>query len=51
MKRLKRLWRRTVNFAVGRTGDRRLREEMDEHVALQTEENIRAGMEIGRAHV
>ena len=44
MKRLKRLWRRTVNFAVGRTGDRRLREEMDEHVALQTEENIRAGM-------
>lgn len=44
MKQLKRLWARIVNFAAGRAGDRRLREEMAEHVALQTEENIRAGM-------
>jgi predicted permease len=49
MKHLKRLWARIVNFAAGRTGDRRLREEMAEHVALQTEENIRAGMTTGEA--
>lgn len=44
MRPLKRLWRRTRNFVTGNTGDRRLREEMEQHIALQTEENIRAGM-------
>ena len=35
-----RLW----NFSSGRRGDERLREEMEEHLAMQTEANIRAGM-------
>jgi len=44
MRAIKRLWTRTLNFARRTSGDRRLREEMEQHVALQTEENIRAGM-------
>ena len=32
------------NFTAGRRADQRLREEMAEHVASQTEENLRAGM-------
>jgi macrolide transport system ATP-binding/permease protein len=44
MRALRRLWARISNFAAGRTGERRLREEMEEHLALQTEANIRAGM-------
>ena len=35
-----RLW----NFSSRQRGDQRLREEMEEHVILQTEENMRAGM-------
>jgi hypothetical protein len=35
---------RTLNYLTGNRGDRRLREEMEQHIALQTEENIRAGM-------
>ena len=38
-----------MNFATGNTGDRRLREEMEKHIALQTEENIRAGMRAAEA--
>jgi predicted permease len=33
-----------TNFVTGRSGERRLREEMDQHVAFDTEERIRAGM-------
>ena len=44
MKSLKRSVARTVNFAARNRGDQRLREEMESHVALQTEENLRAGM-------
>ncbi len=44
MSALSRFLARLRNFAIGRRGDRRLREEMEEHVALQTEENLRAGM-------
>jgi predicted permease len=32
------------NFATGGSGEQRLREEMQEHLALQTHENLRAGM-------
>ena len=32
------------NFATGRQDDQRLREELAEHLALQTEENLRTGM-------
>ena len=44
MKFLNRLCRRFVNFATRRHGSERLREEIEAHLAAQTEENIRAGM-------
>lgn len=44
MKSIRRLWARTLNFATRSTSDHRLREEMEQHITLQTEENIRAGM-------
>ena len=44
MRFLRRSFIRLSNFATGRRADQRLREEMAEHVALQTEENLRAGM-------
>ena len=44
MRSIRRLWTRTLNFVTRSTGDRRLREEMEQHLALQTDENIRAGM-------
>ena len=49
MRFFRRLWTRTLNFATGNTGDRRLREEMEQHLALQTEENMRAGMSAAEA--
>jgi predicted permease len=44
MRALKRFLVRLRNVATGQRGDERLREELEEHVAMQTEENIRAGM-------
>src|ERR1700691_2601493 len=44
MKFFRRFFIRLSNFATGRRADQRLREEMAEHLALQTEENLRAGM-------
>ena len=44
MRILNRLFVRIWNFTTGRRGDERLREEMEVHIAMQTEENIRAGM-------
>ena len=44
MRFLRRWWTRVWNFATGRDDDR-LREEMEQHIALQTEENLRAGMD------
>jgi predicted permease len=44
MRYLRRLFIRLSNFATGRRADQRVREEMAEHLALQTEENLRAGM-------
>lgn len=44
MSTLRRMWTRTRNFATRRYGERRLREEIEQHLALQAEENIRAGM-------
>jgi predicted permease len=46
---LRRFFIRLSNFAGRRRADRRLREEMAEHLALQTEENLRAGMMPGEA--
>jgi len=44
MRLLRRFLARLGNFATGRGVDQRLREEMEEHIALQTAENLRAGM-------
>ena len=49
MRFLRRLMVRICNFASGRRGIERLREEMEEHLALQTEENLRAGMSAAEA--
>jgi hypothetical protein len=48
MRFLRRFLARLKNFATGR-GDKRLREEMEEHLALQTEENLRTGMNVEEA--
>src|SRR6202046_1451183 len=44
MRALKRLRTRLLNFTAARHADERLREEIESHIAAQTEENIRAGM-------
>ena len=44
MKFLRRFFIRLSNFAAGRRADQRLREELAEHLAFQTDENLRAGM-------
>jgi macrolide transport system ATP-binding/permease protein len=49
MRALRRLWVRMSNFATRRNGERRLREEMEQHLALLTEENLRAGMKLEEA--
>jgi putative ABC transport system permease protein len=50
MKFLRRFFMRLSNFAAGRGADERLQEEIAEHIALQTEENLRAGMSPAEAH-
>ncbi|MGA8669406.1 MAG: permease prefix domain 1-containing protein, partial [Terracidiphilus sp.] len=44
MRGLARFLARLRNFAVNRRNDERLQEEIEQHIALQTEDNIRAGM-------
>ena len=44
MRFLRRFFIRLSNFTTGRRADQRLREEMAEHLALQAEENLHAGM-------
>jgi hypothetical protein len=44
MRFLRRFLARLKNFAAGRRDNQRLREEMEEHLARQTEENLHAGM-------
>jgi putative ABC transport system permease protein len=44
MKFLRRFLIRLSNFAAKRSADQRLQEEIAEHLAFQTEENLRAGM-------
>ncbi len=44
MKFLRRFFIRLSNLATRRSADQRLREEMTEHLAFQTEENLRSGM-------
>ena len=49
MSALTRFFTRLLNFTTRRCGDERLREEMESHLAIQTEENIRAGMPLAEA--
>src|ERR1035441_4203609 len=44
MRAVNRSFTRLLNFTTRRRGDERLREEIESHIATQTEENIRAGM-------
>ena len=44
MRTLKRLFARLRNSVIGLRGDERLRDEMESHIGLETDENIRAGM-------
>jgi putative ABC transport system permease protein len=44
MKRARQFVTRLANLVAGRRQEDRLRAEIEEHIALQTEENIRAGM-------
>ena len=44
MKLLRRFFIRLKNLATGQSADQRLQDEIAEHLALQTEENVRAGM-------
>jgi len=41
---VKRFFTRLLNVTTGRRGENRLREEIESHLAAQTEENVRAGM-------
>jgi predicted permease len=50
MRSLRRLLTRLSNFATGRRDDQRLKEEIEEHLALQTAENLRAGLSSAEAH-
>ena len=49
MRFLRRFLIRLSNFAMRRSADQRLREELAEHLAFQTEENLRAGMSAAEA--
>ena len=46
MKAFRRFFTRIWNFSAGRQYADRLREEMDDHIDMQTDENLRAGMEL-----
>lgn len=49
MKSLRRFFARLSNLAAGTRGDQRLLEEMEEHLARQTADNVRAGMSSSEA--
>jgi predicted permease len=49
MKSLKRFFTRLGNVAARRRSDQRLKEEVEEHLALQTEEYVRAGLPLTEA--
>jgi putative ABC transport system permease protein len=49
VKFLRRFFLRVTNLATGRGADQRLQDELAEHLALQIEENLRAGMSSAEA--
>ena len=50
MRTLRRLFRRLANLVTRWQDDERLREEIEEHITLQTQENIRSGLSQVEAH-
>jgi hypothetical protein len=44
MRSVRRFFTRLANLATGPAQDERLREEIEEHIALETAENLRAGL-------
>jgi predicted permease len=44
MRSLRRFFKRVFNLVTTRAADQRLKEEIEEHIALQTAENLRAGV-------
>jgi hypothetical protein len=50
MRILNRLFAHVWNFGFGPRGDERLREEMEVHLAMQAEDNLRVGMTPTEAH-
>jgi hypothetical protein len=50
MKSLQRFFARLSNLTARSRADQRLREEMEEHLAQQTADNLRAGMCTAEAH-
>jgi hypothetical protein len=50
MRTLSRLFARLLNFTTRRRSDERFREEMEWHIAAETEENLHAGMTSEEAH-
>lgn len=50
MKALRRFFARLSKLAAGHHDDRRLRDEMAQHLAQQTADNLRAGMSTAEAH-
>ena len=51
MRFLRRFLIRLSNFVTRRSTDERLREEIAEHLAFQTEENLRTGMSVSYTHL
>ena len=49
MRFMRRFLIRVLNFTTGRSADQRLREEISEHLAFQTEENLHGGMSMAEA--
>ena len=49
MKSLRRFFARLFNSAARRAQDERLKQEIEEHIALQTDENLRAGLSLVEA--
>lgn len=49
MRRIREILVRIANLVLRRRNDERLRAEIEDHIALQTEENIRSGMTPGEA--
>jgi hypothetical protein len=49
MRTLRRFFKRLSSWATARKDEERLRAEIEAHIALQTDENIRAGLSVEEA--